>query len=410
MQLAKETAASIYEEAESATSFENQAKLKRHAEKSESEHALKAMVAVAADDPRILVKPELLDADPWLFNCLNGTLELQTGKCREHSPSDLITKTAPISCSSQAECPAWDRFIQRIMGGSNEMVSYLKRVVGYTLTGLTTEQCLFILLGTGANGKTTFIEVIRRLMGEYARQTDINAFLTKKLDPIRNDIARLAGSRFVSSAEAPDGRDLDASLLKQLTGGDTVTSRKLYQESTEHKPSYKIFIVANRPPRLDTTDEAIWRRVQDIPFRVTIPEDERDPNLTETLAGELPGILRWAVEGSREWQRIGLRPPAEVRDATREHRHGPDAVGRFLKERCRRTPGAKIAVQALHAAYVRWCTEHREVPLEQKTFGNELRKRGLASGPGTGNYYYWTGLELKAEDVNDKNRRRAAVK
>jgi len=183
------------------------------------------------------------------------------------------------------------------MADNRALVRFLQRAVGYALTGMTSEQVLFFLYGTGANGKSTFIETCRNLVGEYAQQADFDTFVPKENGHPRNDLARLAGARFVAAVEAAQGRQLAENVIKQATGGDTITARFLYREYFEFSPQFKLFLVANHKPVIIGTDEAIWRRIRLIPFTVTIPPEERDKQLLEKLQRELPGILAWAVRG-----------------------------------------------------------------------------------------------------------------
>ena len=242
--------------------------LARHALKSEAEGRLRAMVNLAKTEPSIPVKQSMLDADPWLLNCQNGTIDLRTGKLLAHHRSNLCTKEVPIAFDSDAKCPTWIAFLGRVMADNRALVRFLQRAVGYALTGMTSEQVLFFLYGTGANGKSTFIETCRNLVGDYAQQADFDTFMPKEKGHPRNDLARLAGARFVAAVEAAQGRQLAENVIKQATGCDVITARFLYHESFEYSPQYKLFLVANHKPVIVGTDEAIWRRIRLIPFTV----------------------------------------------------------------------------------------------------------------------------------------------
>jgi putative DNA primase/helicase len=220
-------------------------------------------------------------------------------------------------------------------------------VAGYALTGDTREQVLFILYGTGANGKSTFLEVLRALLGEFARQTDFSTFLVRSSDTVRNDLAKLAGARFVTAVEAEEGRRLDEALVKQLTGGDRITARFLYKEFFEYDPQFKIFLATNHKPVIWSPGEAIWRRIRLIPFAVTIPEAEQDHTLVAQLCTELPGILRWAVQGCLAWQQEGLGIPEEVQQATAAYRQDMDALAGFLASCCVKGPDEQATSKAL---------------------------------------------------------------
>jgi putative DNA primase/helicase len=300
-----------------------------------------------------------------------------------------------VEYDPEATCPRWDKFLHRIMDGNENLLRFLKRMVGYCLTGDTSEQLLFLLYGTGANGKSTFLETIRCLLGDYARQADLNTFVARSSDAIRNDIARLQGARLVSAVEAEASKKLDEPLIKQITGCDTVTARFLHKEHFEFKPTCKVVLASNHNPCLSGTDEGIWRRIRRVPFGVRIPEPERDLALQGKLKVELSGILRWALEGLADWQREGLGIPEEVKAATDTYREEMDVLADFLSEWCVLNPLAKVSAKPLYEVYCAWAVESREVALTQKAFGRNLRARGLKRQKGTGGYWYWHGIKVK---------------
>jgi putative DNA primase/helicase len=263
----------------------------------------------------------------------------------------------------------------------------VQRAVGYSLSGSTAEQCLFFLYGTGKNGKSTFLEIVRALAGEYATQADFTTFLEKRNDSgPRNDIARLFGARVVTSSEVGENKKLNEPLVKSLTGGDTIAARRLYSEAFEFEPTFKLWLAANHKPRIAGTDLGIWRRVRLVPFTVEIPEAEQDQNLKEALKTELPGILAWAVAGCRLWQLHGLGLPDEVRAATEAYRSEQDTLGNFLEEYCEVGAGYTALVGQLYDAYKEWCRDGEQKPSSKIVFGRMLGERGfLAKEMGTGN-------------------------
>ena len=370
-----------------------------HALSSESARRLDAMVRLARC--RLPVTPELLDQDPWLLNCANGTLDLRTGDLRPHRRENLLTKLAPVAYDPDAACPLWEGFLGRVMDGNAGLVGFLQRAVGYSLTGSVAEQVLFLLHGVGANGKSTFIETVRALLGDYSTQADFTTFLSQRGEGVRNDVARLVGARFVSAVEAEGGRPLAEALVKQLTGGDTITARFLFKEFFEFRPVFKLWLAANSRPTVKGTDNGIWRRIRLVPFTVTIPPAERDRDLGGKLAAELPGILAWAVRGCLRWQEEGLGVPAEVEEATEDYRDAMDVLGGFVGDRCVVRPGLRVAVKDLYAEYARWCEANGEKPVTQRTMGLRLVERGFERHRGTNGARTWLGLGLCGGEEGD---------
>jgi len=273
-----------------------------------------------------------------------------------------------------------------------DVIGFIQRAVGYALTGCTSEQVLFFLYGLGANGKTTLIEVLRALLGDYAMQASFATFAERRGDGPRNDVARLAGARLVAASEAGEGTRFDEGLIKQLTGSDAVTARFLYGEDFEFHPAFKLVLAANHKPAIRGTDRAIWRRIHLVPFTVTIPEGERDPQLLGKLTAELPGILRWALDGCLAWQRDGLGAPVAVRSATLRYREEMDTIGAFLDEACRLHASGRVRAGALYPRYQAWCERVGERALSQRKLGERLAERGLHCI--TSNGTVWLGLEL----------------
>jgi putative DNA primase/helicase len=399
---AKQVVQSIYAEAGVAPDKKQRAVLAHHALKSESESKRKALIASARSELGIPVLPDHLDRDPWLFNVLNGTIDLQTGQLRAHRREDLITKLAPVEYDPQAQCPTWWAFLERIMSGDGLIKEFLQKAVGYALTGDTRQQCLFFLYGLGANGKTTFLETIQALLGDYAKRTSTETFLAKKGSSIPNDVAALRGARLVAAVEVESGRRLAEVLLKEMTGGDTITARFLHAEFFEFKPQFKIFLAANHKPIVRGTDNGIWRRIHLIPFMMQIPEAHQDKELPVKLKAELPGILNWALEGCLEWQRHGLTPPQEVRVATEAYREEMDPLCGFIAECCVVTPDAVAMAKDLYKAYAVWAEETGEKrPMSQKEFGGRLKERGFMNtqetkGENKGKSK-WLGVGLRDE-------------
>jgi putative DNA primase/helicase len=374
--------------------------LEKHARASESRHRISNMIELAKSELGIPLQVDQLDAQPWLLNVKNGTINLETGQLQEHRREDLISKLAPVEYNPDAQCPRWLAFLEQIMGGDTELIEFLQKAVGYTLTGDTREQVMFFLYGSGANGKSTFLDIIQEMMGDYAQQVPASLLMAKPSDGVPNDVARIRGARFVSTVETEDGRRMAESLVKQLTGGDKIVARFLRQEFFEFKPEAKVFLASNHKPIITGTDYAIWRRIHLIPFEVTIPPEKRNKQLPAKLRAEMPGILRWAVEGCLKWQREGLKPPAKVLAATEEYRTEMDALGQFIEECFVLSWDAKTAIPALYKAYTDWCEENGERPMKQRMLAKRLKDRGFQQEKTTGGKRVWIGIGL-LDSVSD---------
>jgi len=257
---------------------------------------------------------------------------------------------------------------------------------------------LFLLHGTGANGKSTFIETILYLLGEYARPTEFRTFLTKESESVRNDLAALVGIRFVSAVEVGEGKQLDEAVIKQVTGGDTITTRFLFKEFFDFKPRFKLWLAANSKPEIRGVDEAIWRRVLLIPFEVTIPKEDRDHALGSRLKDEGPGILAWAVEGLRAWQKDGLKPPEKIIAATEEYREEQDFLGPFLDEKFEKGENLFVSSAELNIVYEIYAGRDAVKP---RTLARMLKARGFKADQrrvGDEVKRGWTGLGLRQEN------------
>ena len=364
------------------------------AKSSESRSRLTAMVELAKSEPTIPVSPDDLDSNPWLLNCANGTIDLRTGELLPPSKENLCTKIIPIEYDPDAQCPVYKKFVRQILKNDVGLVKFVQRAFGYGLTGSAIEQVLFIFYGSGANGKSTLLEVWRQALGDYGRTADAALLMRRNSDGVRNDVARLVGARFVSTSETEAGRQLAETLVKQLTGGDKVAARFLYAEFFEFDAQFKLFLTTNHKPEIRGTDNAVWRRIRLVPFEVTIPEEQQDKELPAKLRAELPGILAWGVRGCLGWQKNGLGQPEKVFDATAKYREEMDLLGAFLRDRCVENERAKVASKPLYAAYKTWCDSTGEKALTQQKLGTALADRGFRkwrTGPTRG----WAGFALR---------------
>ena len=394
---ASETVRSIQKEAALAVNEDIQDKILKWSKGSESRSRLTSLVQLAQAENVIGVGPDSLDRDPWLINARNGIVDLQTGALTEADPAQLITKLVPTQYNPEATCPMWIGFLNRIMDRNDGMITYLQRAVGYAMTGSTREQCLFILYGRGANGKSVFLETLSAMLNDYAMRTPTDTLLVKRTGGIPNDVARLKGARLVTAVEADAGNKMAESLVKQITGGEKITARFLHREWFEFQPQFKVFLATNHKPVIVGTDHAIWRRIQLIPFTVTIPADEQDKDLALKLQGELSGILTWAVRGCIEWQRLGLQPASEVVGATNSYRTEMDAVAGFLEDCCMLEAGAYVTMVSLYKAYSAWCDATREKALTKRELNSRMAERGYDKRRGTGGTWQWRGLGIKDE-------------
>jgi len=392
-QMAKDTVRRIYAEAANCSDEEDRKKIATHAKQSESETRIRAMISLAKSEPGIPISISKLDANPWLLNVGNGTLNLKHGSLQKHNREDLITKLISTPYNSEAECPLWIKFQHKVTAGDEELIKFKQRRLGYSLTGITKEQCLFIDYGTGSNGKTTESKTVLRLFEDYGCQCPIETFLISKGDKIPNDIARLVGARLVIASEMEKGKRLAESLIKQLTGGDRIAARFLHQEFFEFTPEFKIWLAVNHLPNIWGTDDGIWRRLRLVPFKVTIPDEEQDKTLGDRLAEELPGILRWAVDGLEQWHLKGLGKPEAVKKATESYKTEMDLIGGFLADKCEIVPEGQVTVGELYESYKGWAEENGERVMSQRALSQTLTERGFQQDRDSKSRF-WLGLRM----------------
>ncbi len=362
---------------------------------------LDAMVRLARSEPGVAIDPDALDADPWLLNCGNGTLDLRNGELYAHDPADLITKVCAADYDPDAVAPTWDRFMREVQPDP-DMRDYLRRAVGYSLTGAQDEQCIFVSCGTGANGKSVWTGTLRRVLGDYARQASADILVNAEAHP--TGVADLQGARFVVASELDDGRRLAEATVKALTGGDRVKARFMRQDFFEFDPSHTLWLATNHRPIITGTDHGIWRRVKLIPWAVTIAETDQDRQLADRLSLELPGVLAWAVRGCAEWTMRGLADPDTVRDATADYRAEMDMLGTFLDDACIADPDARVQASDLYTAYTRWCDDNGERAVTQRRLGQALTERGFDRRKyGPARRWHWFGITVGSFDVSQVN-------
>jgi putative DNA primase/helicase len=376
------------------------ARLMGHALKWEDARNIARSLDLARSEPCVPALPGHFDADPLLLNVLNGTLDLRTGQLRPHRREDLLTKLSSVNFDPAAACPLWRKFLDRIMGGNEDLIGYIQRVVGYGLSGDVSEQCMWFFHGDGANGKSTFIATALAMLGDYGMQAVGDLLMVKHNESHPTERADLCGKRFVATIETEEGKRMAEALMKQITGGDKMRARKMREDFFEFSPTFKIVLAANHKPQVRGTDHAVWRRIKLVPFTVTIPHKEQDKALPARLKKELPGILAWAVRGCLDWQRHGLGEPDEVRQATAQYQAEQDAVAQFLAECCIRQGEARVKVSALYDAYGRWSGDKFTT---QPAFNNRVRGKGFESKRGT-HGYFWHGLALAGDGGDGEAR------
>ena len=395
---AKATVRSVYTIAAKTEDDKQRRALLAWAKGLEKSATVTSMLKLAQSEPDIPILPEDMDADPFLFNVLNGTVDLRTGNLRPHDRADTITKLAPVAYDQAAECPTFLAFLERVVPDEH-VRAFLRRFVGYSLTGDTREQCLLFLHGGGANGKSTLLTALQAVMGDYARQAAPELLVSRGGDRHPTELADLFGARAVVSVEVDEGKRLAETLVKQMTGGDRMKARFMRTDFFEWAPTHKLFLAANHRPEIRGTDYAIWRRIHLVPFVVTIPEGERDPKLGAKLLAELPGILNWALAGCLDWQQDGIGVPKAVRDATEAYRAEQDILADFLVERCVVDPQAWAKASDLHKAYTAWCEEGGHKAVNTTAFGRRLTERGFrAARVGKAQARAWKGLRLRLPD------------
>jgi putative DNA primase/helicase len=350
-----------------------------------SASGLRATRALLPSEPGMSVAVDELDQQAFVLNVSNGVVDLRDGKLIPHDSRQLLTRLCPVEFDPKAECPLWRKFISEIFADP-ELVDHIQKVVGYVLGASVKEQKLFILWGTGANGKSTFVETLLSLMGTYAKSAAPDLLMVKG-DAHPTEIADLHGHRLVVCSETEEGRRLAEARVKLLTGGDTLTARRMREDFWTFKPVHKLLLLTNHKPQLHGTDIGIRRRLHLIPFNVTFAPDAQDRNLERKLKAELPGILRWAIEGAIRWYRDGLGEPAAVKDATGTYVADQDIIGQYVTECCIVATWAKVKASSLYANYRDWCEAQGETSVSMKRFGQSVDERGFTKRTSNGVWY-----------------------
>lgn len=347
--------------------------------------------------PALGVPMKAFDADPWLLNTPTGTVDLRSGELRAHNPNDRITKITAASYDPEATAPTWEAFLERVLP-EPEVRACAQRLMGLALVGEVREHVFGVFCGTGANGKSTFLNAIQHALGDYAKTVRSEVLMEKRNDQHPAEVAQLRGLRLVVANESRAGQTLDEGLIKSLSGGDPISARFMRQDPFEFLPSHTLVLCTNHRPNIKGVEEGIWRRVLLFPWNVTIPKEERDPELPAKLRAEVAGVMTWLIRGCAEYQRCGLDPPLAVRAATAEYRHESDTVGRFLGECCVAVD-SKTQASKLYDAFVAWCAESEEEPMSSTEFGKQLIAAGIQRSDANGKRWYRIGLRARDEDI-----------
>ncbi len=369
----------------------------------ETANGVLGVLTLARALPEFAATVRDLDADPWLLNCANGTLDLRTGERRRHDPADRITRITNAAYRPDTRSSEWTQFLERILPDAN-VRGYVQRVIGLSLLGEVNgdKQLAPICYGDGANGKSTFRETICHTLGDYASAADPSLLIMRRGDVHPTGQADLLGRRLVTTTETEQGARLDLALLKRLTGGDKLKARFMHKDFFEFTPSHLLLMFTNHKPVIDDDTEAVWRRIRVIPFTVTIPQDERDGDLGDRLLAHADAVLTWIIDGWNAYRRGGLAEPPAVLLATGDYRDESDTIGRFINERCH-TGGAQSSstTAVLWHAFAKWCTdEGTTTKIGKREFGRELDRKGFECDPAT---HGWRRRRICLRHNNDDN-------
>ena len=396
-----QTARSILIEAANATSKKRRKALVSHAFNTEKRDRISAMLSLAEVKPGIPVLPEQLLGDPWLFNCLNGTLDLRTGQLRPHRREDLITQICHLEYDPDAKCPLWDSTLEKFLGGNQGLIDYFRAIMGCAIVGLVRDHVLPVCYGRGANGKSTILGTLLEVFSEYGMKAVADLLMAKKHESHPTEQADLFGKRLVVAIESEGGRRLNESLIKELTGGDRIRARRMRENFWEFTPTHTLIMATNHKPGVRGTDNGIWRRIKLLPFSVRVEGKDADKTMVEKLRREHVGILAWCVRGCLEWQARGLVEPQDVVDATANYQNDQDKLGRFLEECAVTGNGFHVKAGDLYAKYCQWSELGNEFAMTLTTFGTEIEERGFEKKRSGGIKYL--GLALRPKGYKPPN-------
>lgn len=339
--------------------------------------------------------PDDFDRDDMLINVANGYIDLTSRELYKHDINKMFSQITNTDYTEKMQPAVWLDFLNDIFAGDQKVIRYIQKALGYSLTGSTREQIMFILFGKGRNGKSIFVEVISEILGDYSNNMQAKSLMVKKNDNVNTDIARLSKARFVTSSEPNEGFRFDEGLIKQLTGGDKVTARFLYAEEFEYTPKFKIWVSTNHKPIIRGTDDGIWRRLVLIPFDVQIPEEKVDKDLKYKLLREAPAILNWMAEGAYMWMQEGLAMPEKLKEASKAYRNEMDVIEQFIEDECKRVDDAKVKVNELYELYKRWANDNGNYKMSNKDFGIKMKEKFKYKKTNSGMFYF--GLKIPSK-------------
>lgn len=360
-----------------------------------TQHLLGAL-KLATSFPNIAVRLSEFDAHPEIINLQNGILDLGSGELLPHEPRHMMTQIANTSFNAEAKAERWEQFLKEIMDNDIDMIRSLQQIAGYCLTGHTSERCIFILYGLGANGKSTFVDTLAYVLGDYAKAVPATSLMRKGFgsQSVPNDIAMLKGSRFAYASEADSHHQLSEALIKNVTGDNVLTARFLHHEFFQFRPAFKLMLDTNHKPRIHGTDNAIWTRIKLIPFTVEIPEEKWDKKLFDKLSAEAEGILSWAVVGALSWLKDRkLRLSSQIERETLAYRSNQDVVGQFIDDTIVAFPTNSVPKSTIYKAYTEWCAENGLRPMAKMALGNALIERGFKESR-TGRARSWVNIDI----------------
>lgn len=406
--LAVQVARIRYQQAELIQNLKERQRVAKWAIDSESRMRTEACISLAKNVELIADDGEQWDSDTWLLGVNNGMVDLRTGELVKAEPHNRITMTAGLDFDPDAQCPRWQQFLTEVFG-DEELIDWLHRALGYSLSGDTSEQCIFIGYGIGSNGKGVFCTAIHAALSDYAYSSPFSTFELYQRANIPNDLAALEFKRFVNSSETNDDTRLNEARIKAISGCDPITARYLHQEFFTFWPHLKLWLFVNHKPKVVDDSFGFWRRVRLIPFTKQFKDDADDKNLRDKLRAEAPGILAWLIQGCLEWQKRGLEPmPACVKAATLEYQQESDILTGFISDKCIEHPSATIKASELYSAYRNWCEaegirEKDKEYMNATTFGRRMKEKYHKERRGGVVYYYGISLAGQLQDSSERN-------